>query len=367
MRKLSFVITMALILILLCVSCRASEKISVPEGELDIKTAVLERLLSYVVHDTQSDPNSDAVPSTSKQMDFAKILAQECRRIGLSDVQLSPHGIITATLPSNIDAALPVIGLIAHMDTAPDASGKGVVARLHENYDGQDIILNSGTVISPNEFPALRNYIGQTIITASGDTLLGADDKAGIAIILTAMEYFIRNPDIPRGKIRIAFTPDEEIGRGTANFDVAAFGADFAFTIDGGHLGELQFENFNAARAVFEITGNKPIAFHLTDSPFGAEPFDADFDMSFDNRAGNFADNFDAYIFLQPIKDEDAEYLLYDILNDEFIEEMKRRAALTNWGNPSRWFGIEGELTKEKIIKSFNEKYKGKKRWGDLF
>jgi len=225
------------------------------EEEFDIKSAVLERFLRYVMYDTQSDLASDTVPSTSKQLDFARILFEEVKAIGLSDVHLSNDGVITATLPSNIDGDVPVLGLLAHMDTSPEASGKGVIPQLHENYDGKDIVLSTETILSPKEFPDLQNYIGQTIITASGDTLLGADDKAGIAEILTAMEYLILHPEIPHGTIRIAFTPDEEIGRGTEHFDVDAFGADFAFTIDGGALGELEFENFNAARASFEITG----------------------------------------------------------------------------------------------------------------
>ena len=224
-------------------------------GELDIKTALKTRFLRYVTYDTQSDASSSTAPSTYKQLVFARLLVEECKAIGLIDVKVCANGIVTATLPANTDAALPVIGFLAHMDTSPDASGEGVIPRVFENYDGRDIVLDGGTVISPNEFAGLNRYIGQTIITASGNTLLGADNKSGIAIILTAMEYLIRNPDIPRGKIRIAFTPDEEIGRGTVNFDVEAFGADFAYTVDGGAVGTITFENFNAAMARIEITG----------------------------------------------------------------------------------------------------------------
>ena len=230
----------------------------IPEEEgdgFDVKTAVLERFLGYVVHDTQSALDSDTVPSTGKQIEFAKLLAEECERMGLGEVVLSDFGVVMATLPSNMNAKVPVMGLLAHMDTSPDAPGEGVVPRIFENYDGGDIVLSAETVISPREFPALANYAGQTIITASGNTLLGADDKAGIAEILTAMEYLLQHPEIPHGKIRVAFTPDEEIGLGTENFDVAAFGADFAFTVDGGATGELEYENFNAASATFEITG----------------------------------------------------------------------------------------------------------------
>jgi tripeptide aminopeptidase len=259
MKKFITMGSIILFLLTLLTGCVSRITLETYAGEFktydDIRTGVLERFLEYVTHDTQSDPYSDTAPSTSRQMAFAKLLADECRAIGLTDVTLCEFGIVMATLPANIEADIPIIGFIAHMDTHPDASGANVVPRIHENYDGTDIVLHHGTVISPDEFPALNNYIGQTIITASGDTLLGADDKAGIAIILTAVEYLIQNPDIPRGKIRIAFTPDEEIGRGTVNFDVAAFGADFAFTVDGGPLGELTYENFNAARAVIEIKG----------------------------------------------------------------------------------------------------------------
>jgi tripeptide aminopeptidase len=238
-----------------CVSCGKSDTPAEFETYNDITTGVRERFLRYVTHDTQSDPNSDTSPSTSGQMDFAKLLAEECISIGLIDVTLNEFGIVTATLPANVNFDVPVIGFIAHMDTAPDASGANVIPRVHENYDGGDIVLDHGTVISPDEFPFMAGYAGQTLITASGDTLLGADNKSGIAIILTALEYLIQNPEIPRGKIRIAFTPDEEIGRGTENFDVNAFGADFAFTVDGGQLGEISYENFNAAAASIEITG----------------------------------------------------------------------------------------------------------------
>ena len=188
-------------------------------------------------------------------MEFAGILAEEIKALGLGEVAVSGKGVVTATLPANIEADLPVIGFIAHLDTSPDAPGQNVRPRVFENYDGRDIVLEGGTVISPDEFPDLKKYAGGTIITAAGDTLLGADDKAGIAIILTAMEHLMQNPQIPRGKIRLAFTPDEEIGRGTENFDIESFGADLAFTVDGGALGELTFENFNAARVWGEITG----------------------------------------------------------------------------------------------------------------
>jgi len=193
------------------------------------------------------------IPSTRTQLHFADYLAKECREIGLSDVTVDQYGYVMATLPETVEGA-PIIGFIAHMDTSPDAKGDGIMPNIVEQYDGGSIPLNSIS-ISPEEFPVLQNYIGDTLITSDGTTLLGADDKAGIAEILTAMHYLKKHPEIPHGKIRIAFTPDEEIGHGVDNFDVKTFGADFAYTIDGGELGELQYENFNAARAIIKIEG----------------------------------------------------------------------------------------------------------------
>jgi tripeptide aminopeptidase len=216
---------------------------------------VKERFLKYVQIDTQSKVDSPTYPSTSGQLDFAAILAQECREIGLSDVVLEEKGYVTATLESNAEGNPPVIGFIAHMDTSPESSGKGVSPKVTENYDGSDIPLKSGISLSPREFPDLKKYVGQEIITADGDTLLGADDKAGVAEIMVAMEHLIAHPEIKHGKIRIAFTPDEEVGHGIEHFDVAKFNADFGYTLDGGELGELEAENFNAARAVVEFKG----------------------------------------------------------------------------------------------------------------
>ena len=236
-------------------ACNRRQQSIESAGDFDVRSALLERFSRYVAIDTQSDPDAETSPSVSTEMEFARLLAEECRRIGLSNVELNRYGIVTAILPANTQTNLPVVGFISHMDTAPDAPGAGVIPRVFENYDGRDLVLGHGTVISPSQFPALRNYIGQTIITASGDTLLGADDKAGIAIIMTAMEWLIKNPEIPHREIHIAFTPDEETGLGIDFFDIETFNADFAFTVDGGFLGELSFENFNAAFANFEVNG----------------------------------------------------------------------------------------------------------------
>ena len=214
---------------------------------------VTERFLTYVKHHTTSDEASDTFPSTKRQLAFAAFLAKECEAIGLQSVSVDAYGYVTALLPGNT-ANAPTIGFISHMDTSPDASGENVLSNIVENYDGKAIPLN-GTVLSPKEFPSLKEYIGQTLITSDGTTLLGADDKAGIAEILTAAEYLLAHPKIPHGAIRIAFTPDEEIGKGVDFFDVDKFHADFAYTLDGGRIDELEYENFNAARAIIRIKG----------------------------------------------------------------------------------------------------------------
>lgn len=216
-------------------------------------SSVSERFLTYIKHHTTSEDDALSFPSTKIQLDFAQFLAEECRSIGLQKISVDQCGYVTATLPGNKPSA-PVIGFIAHMDTSPDASGENIQPNIVKNYNGNDIPLKEG-VLSPAEFPFLKNYIGQTLITTDGATLLGADDKAGIAEILTAMEYLIAHPEIPHGDIRIAFTPDEEVGRGVDFFDVASFNADFAYTLDGGRIGELEYENFNAARALVKIHG----------------------------------------------------------------------------------------------------------------
>jgi len=222
-----------------------------------MKNSLINRFLQYVQIDTQSDENSKTYPSTKKQLDLARLLEKELKELGLKEVILDKYGYVTATLPSNIDKKIPVIGFFAHMDTAPDISGKNVKPQVFENYNGKDITISKalGIKLSVNDFPELKNYTGQTIITASGDTLLGADDKAGIAEIMTAIEFLKKNPEIKHGTIKVAFTPDEEIGKGVDHFDVQKFGADYGYTIDGGPIGELEYENFNAAMATIKIQG----------------------------------------------------------------------------------------------------------------
>ena len=218
---------------------------------------LLSRFLEYITIDTQSDPYSKTTPSTEKQWTLAKKLVMELHQIGMQEVSIDENAYIMATLPSNIDKKVPTIGFISHMDTSPDFSGKNVKPQIVKNYDGMDIVLHKGKniVLSPDYFEDLLQYQGQTLITTDGTTLLGADDKAGVAEIVTAMEYLIQHPEIKHGKIRVAFTPDEEVGRGAHKFDVKKFDAAWAYTIDGSQVGELEFENFNAASAKIQIEG----------------------------------------------------------------------------------------------------------------
>ncbi|MBO8157779.1 MAG: peptidase T [Bacillaceae bacterium] len=223
-----------------------------------MKQDLINRLISYAKVDTQSDPNNKACPSSEGQWNLARMLVDELKSIGMQDVTIDDHCYVMATLPANTDKDIPTIGFLAHLDTATDFTGKNVNPQIVESYDGNDIVLNEErqVILSPNDFPALANYKGHTLITTDGTTLLGADNKAGIAEIMTAMEYLIQHPEIEHGTIRVAFTPDEEIGRGPHKFDVDAFGADYAYTVDGGPLGELQFESFNAAMATVTIKGS---------------------------------------------------------------------------------------------------------------
>ena len=219
---------------------------------------VITRFIRYIKIDTQSARKSDTFPSTLKQLNLANLLVQELKEFGLKDADVDDFGYVTATLPANTDREdLPIIGFLAHMDTSPDLSGENVNPQFIENYDGGTVVLNAekGITMSPEEFPALKKYVGKTLITTDGTTLLGADNKAGIAEIMTAIEYLLAHPEIEYGTVKIGFTPDEEVGHGVDNFNVERFGADFAYTVDGGEIGEVQFENFNAAGVEVTIHG----------------------------------------------------------------------------------------------------------------
>ncbi len=218
---------------------------------------VVEKFTKYIKFDTRSDEEMNTVPTTSGQMVLAKELSKELKKIGMRDVSIDENGYVMASLPSNVNKEVPTIGFIAHMDTSPEVSGMNVNPKFIENYDGKDIVLNGekNIVLSPEDFPELKDYVGKTLITTDGTTLLGADDKAGIAEIITALETLIENPEIKHGTVKVAFTPDEEIGRGPDHFDVEKFNANAAYTVDGGALGELEYENFNAASAEVIING----------------------------------------------------------------------------------------------------------------
>ena len=284
-----------------------------------MKDILVDRFIKYAKIDTKSDEESPNCPSSPKIMDFAKKLRDELIELGLEDVELDEHAYLYATLPANTDEEKDVLGLIAHMDTAPDMSGENVKPRIVENYDGKDIVLNEeeNIILSPNDFPELNDYVGDDLIVTDGTTLLGADDKAGVAEIVTAMEYFIKNPDIKHGKIRIAFTPDEEIGRGADLFDVKKFGADYAFTIDGGPLGEIEYENFNAASAKITIKGrnvhpgsakNKMINSQLVAMEYNA--------MLPVNERPEYTEGYEGFILLTSIKGSVEETQMHYIIRD---------------------------------------------------
>ena len=219
------------------------------------KQALYDRFKTYVQFETTSDGKATCFPSTMKQLDLARYLVDELKALGLSDVELTEYGYVLATLPANTEEALPAIGLIAHMDTSDEASGANVQVQLHQGYDGRDLVLSEGNVLKTKDFPEILNYVGQDIITSDGTTLLGADDKAGICAIASACEYLLAHDEVKHGKVRICFTPDEEIGRGTEHFPLKSFGTNFAYTVDGGEIGELNYETFNACNAIIIFNG----------------------------------------------------------------------------------------------------------------
>lgn len=223
-----------------------------------MQSSVLERFLRYIAIDTESKERVNAIPSTEKQFNLANVLAEELKSIGAADVKVDEHCYVYGTIPATTDKEIPVLGFIAHMDTSPAYSGANVNPQFVRNYDGKDILMNekTGLTMKVEDYPDLLNYVGQDLITTDGDSLLGADDKAGIAEIMALAEYLLAHPEIPHGTIKIGFTPDEEVGHGTDAFDLAYFGAEVAYTIDGGGLGELEYENFNAAGAAVHIHGS---------------------------------------------------------------------------------------------------------------
>ena len=291
-----------------------------------------DRFLRYVKFETRSDEKSETIPSTPTQLEFAKILVKELEEIGMENVYVNDACFVNATLPGNVDKEVPVIGFIAHMDTA-DFNATNVNPKIVENYDGEDIVLNEAKdiVLSVEEFPNLKNYVGKTVITTDGTTLLGADDKAGIVEIVEAMKYLIEHPEIKHGTVKVAFGPDEEIGRGADNFNVEEFGADFAYTMDGGPVGELEYESFNAAGAVFKIKGKSVHPGTAKGKLINASLIAAEIVNSFPaDEVPEKTEGYEGFYFLDKINSNCEEAELSYILRDhdrEKFEAKKKFAA----------------------------------------
>ncbi|KAF5050584.1 Peptidase T [anaerobic digester metagenome] len=295
-----------------------------------MKQTLLNRFLRYVALDTQSDPNSESIPSTNKQLVLANALATELKTFGVTDVSLDANGYVMATIPSNIDRDIPAVGFIAHMDTSPDMPGNDVKPQIIEGYDGGNITLNKekNIILSTAEFPDLLRYKGQTLITTDGTTLLGADDKAGIAEIMTAVEYLMEHPVIKHGKICIAFTPDEEIGRGVDHFDVNKFGAAFAYTLDGSGPGEMEYENFNAAAATIKIKGNNIHPGYAKNKMLNASLLATEFiSMLPVNERPEFTEGYDGFFHLtgltSTVEAAEISYIIRD--HDKVIFERRKK------------------------------------------
>ena len=304
---------------------------------------IIERFISYVKIDSQSNAESEETPSTKTQWDIANKIVKDLKDIGLSRVSIDENAYIYATLPSNIKKKCPIIGFISHFDTSPDFSGTNIKPQIIENYNGGDIVLNkkNNIVLSSEYFPEIKQYIGQKIITTDGNTLLGSDDKAGVCEIVSAMEYLINNPDIKHGEIKIGFTPDEEIGRGAHKFDVAKFGADWAYTMDGSQIGELEYENFNAASAIIKIKGRIVHPGYakgkLVNSMYYASKF---INMIPLDETPEKTEGYEGFYHLTSISGLVEETELQYIVRDHDLKKFKnRKAFLTN------------------LVKSLNKKY----------
>ena len=295
------------------------------------KHKLIKRFESYVTVYTESDPTTNTTPSTERQWDLAHQLMKELKDIGMSEVTIDQHAYVMATLPSNVEGDVPVIGFIAHMDTSPDFTGKDVKPQIVENYDGKDIVLNEeeNIVLSPDEFKELSMYKGQTLITTDGTTLLGADDKAGITEIVSAMEYLINNPEIPHGKIRVCFNPDEEIGLGAHKFDVEEFGAKWAYTLDGSTIGELEYENFNAAGAVVKVKGKMVHPGYAKGILVNSMYIAQDFINSLPRlETPEHTEGREGFFHLHEIKGEVEETILQYIIRDHDKEQFEARKKM---------------------------------------
>ena len=287
---------------------------------------VVERFIKYVKFDTKADDASDTIPSTPGQLVLAKELGKELQQLGLSEVSVDGNGYVMAVLPSNLDKKVPIVGFIAHMDTSPDMSGTNVNPRFVYNYDGGDIRLNDEVTLSPAELPELKEYIGETLITTDGTTLLGADDKAGIAEIITAVEYLIEHPEVPHGTIKIGFTPDEEIGRGPNHFDVKKFGADLAYTMDGGAIGEIEYENFNAAGAKVTIKGRNVHPGYAKNKMINSVLIANEFIASLpENETPQATEGYEGFYHLNSINGDVENTVLSYIIRDFHKESFEKR------------------------------------------
>lgn len=311
---------------------------------------ILERFLRYVAVDTQSDENSESQPSTAKQLTMLKMLCEELNGMGV-EATLDEYGYVMGTIPSNIDAEVPAVGFIAHVDTSPDASGANIRPQIVENYDGGDIALKGvpGLFLRPSEFPEMLHYKGQTLITTDGTTLLGADDKAGVAEIMDAVQYIMEHPEFRHGEIRIGFTPDEEIGRGVVKFDVKRFGADYAYTMDGGEVGELEFENFNAASAKVHVQGRNVHPGYAKDKMKNAILIGMEMNALLPvNQRPEFTEGYDGFFhvtnFRGTVEEADFGYIIRDHDRTKFEEKKAMIAKCADFINAR--YG-EGTVTLE--------------------
>ena len=295
------------------------------------KEHIIKRFINYVTIDTQSDPTSKTTPSTPKQWDLANKLADELKAIGMHDVSIDENAYIMATLPSNVSHNVPTIGFISHFDTSPDFTGTSVKPQIIEKYNGKDIVLNTAEniVLSPDYFEDLHQYKGQTLITTDGTTLLGADDKAGITEIVSAMEYLINHPEVKHGTIKVGFTPDEEIGRGAHKFDVEKFGADWAYTMDGSQIGELEYENFNAAGAVVKVKGKIVHPGYAKGKMINSMYIAQEFINSLPRlETPEHTDGYQGFFHLSSIKGEVEETVLEYIIRDHDLRHFEARKAV---------------------------------------
>ncbi|SDY78529.1 peptidase T. Metallo peptidase. MEROPS family M20B [Proteiniborus ethanoligenes] len=292
---------------------------------------VVDKFLRYIKIDTKSEFDSADFPSTKSQFNLAKLLVEELKALGLDDASVDENCYVMATLPANVNKEVPTIGFIAHMDTSPDMSGENVNPQIIQDYNGEDIVLNkeNNVILSPKDFPELKKYIGKTLITTDGTTLLGADDKAGIAEIMTAIEYLVQNPHMEHGAIKVAFTPDEEVGRGADYFNVDKFGADFAYTVDGGELGELEYENFNAAGVKLTIYGRNVHPGASKNKMINSMEIAMELNSLLpENQKPEYTEGYEGFFHLTSISGDVEKTNMGYIIRDHFKDKFEEKKAL---------------------------------------